>query len=206
MRWTFLTGVPEVYEVEIKFPVADPAALEARLVALAARFRPPVEQADRYFAHPCKDFARTDEALRLRRDGDDVMITWKGPRIDTATKTRREIELALEAAVEAGDPRPAADATIRRWTELLEALGFRTVLTVTKRRRPARVPGLGTEVDVAIDSIAGLGDYLELELQARPSEVPLARATLESLARELGCANPERRSYLELLLASNLPR
>jgi adenylate cyclase class 2 len=194
-----------VYEVEIKFPVADPAAVEARLIALAARFRDPVEQADSYFAHPCRDFARTDEALRLRRDGDDVKITWKGPRIDTATKTRREIELDLGVAA-AGDPRPPADATLLDWTQLLEALGFRSVLTVKKRRRPARVPWQGAEVDVAVDSVAGLGDYLELELLARPGEVPQARAILESLARELGCTNPERRSYLELLLASNLPR
>ncbi len=194
-----------MYEVEIKFPVADPAAVEARLIALAARFRDPVEQADSYFAHPCRDFARTDEALRLRRDGDDVKITWKGPRIDTATKTRREIELDLGVAA-AGDPRPPADATLLDWTQLLEALGFRSVLTVKKRRRPARVPWQGAEVDVAVDSVAGLGDYLELELLARPGEVPQARAILESLARELGCTNPERRSYLELLLASNLPR
>ena len=69
-------------------------------MALAARFHDPAEQVDRYFAHPCRDFARTDEALRLRRDGDDVAITWKGPRIDAATKTRRESEgarLAREA-------------------------------------------------------------------------------------------------------------
>ena len=200
-----LGGMPAVYEVEIKFPVADPAAVEARLIAASARFRAPVEQADRYFAHPCRDFARTDEALRLRRDGDEVLVTWKGPRIDTATKTRREIELLLGAAA-AGDPRPAADVTLARWTELLEALGFRSVLTVRKRRRPARVPWQGAEVDVALDTVAGLGDYLELELLARPGEVPQARAILESLASELGCIGPERRSYLELLLAANVPR
>jgi len=195
-----------VYEVEIKFPVADPRDVELRLVALAARFREPVEQVDRYFAHPCRDFARTDEALRLRRDGDDVAITWKGPRIDAATKTRREIELPLAAAADPGDPRPPADVTIRQWGELLDALGFRPVLTVGKRRRPARVHWQGTEVDVAIDAVAGLGDFVELEIQAREGEVPLARAVLESLARELGCTNAERRSYLELLLAKNVPR
>jgi len=195
-----------VYEVEIKFPVADARAVEARLVALAARFHDPAEQVDRYFAHPCRDFARTDEALRLRRDGDDVAITWKGPRIDAATKTRREIELPLAAATDPADPRPPADVTIRQWGELLEALGFRPVLAVVKRRRLARVPWQGTEVDVAIDAVAGLGEFVELELQAREGEVPLARAVIESLARELGCTNAERRSYLELLLAAGVPR
>jgi adenylate cyclase class 2 len=96
--------------------------------------------------------------------------------------------------------------TIRQWGELLDALGFRPVLTVGKRRRPARVHWQGTEVDVAIDAVAGLGDFVELEIQAREGEVPLARAVIESLARELGCSNPERRSYLELLLAKSVPR
>ena len=110
-----------MYEVEQKFPVADPAALEARLVGLAARFREPVEQVDRYFAHPCRDFVKTDEALRLRRVGDDVAATWKGPRIDSASKTRRELELGLAPVPPLpGGPR-GGQATLDRWTELLEA-------------------------------------------------------------------------------------
>ena len=192
-----------MYEVELKFPVPDTRAIEQRLVALAARVHEPIEQVDRYFAHPCRDFARTDEALRLRRTGDDVAITWKGPRIDAATKTRREIELPLSAALpQHGETSPPAESAIARWTELLEALGFRPVATVAKRRRPARVSWQGTEVDVVLDSVTGLGEYLELELQARAEEVPVARACLESLARELGCGHSERCSYLELLLAA----
>lgn len=192
-----------MYEVELKFPVPDTRAIEQRLVALAARVHEPIEQVDRYFAHPCRDFARTDEALRLRRTGDDVAITWKGPRIDAATKTRREIELPLSAALpQHGGTLPPAESAIARWTQLLEALGFRPVATVSKRRRPARVLWQGTEVDVVLDSVTGLGEYLELELQARAEEVPVARACLESLARELGCGVSERRSYLELLLAA----
>lgn len=194
-----------VYEVEIKCPVADRAAVEQRLVGLAARFREPVLQVDRYFAHPCRDFARTDEALRLRRDGDDVAITWKGPRVDAATKTRREIELPLTASA-ASSAAGAADREIDRWTELLESLGFRPVATVSKHRRSVRVTWHGTEVDVALDHVAGLGDFVELELQAREGELPVAQACLETLAAELGCQMRERRSYLELLLVSQVAR
>lgn len=207
MDETSVREMPTVYEVELKFPLPDRQDIERRLVSLAARFRPPVEQVDRYFAHPCRDFARTDEALRLRREGDTVAITWKGPRVDTATKTRREIELPLTATPAApGDHGPAVERTLAAWTELLESLAFRPVLSVTKRRRPARVPWQGTEIDAAIDHVHGLGDFLELELLARQGEVPLARACLESLARELGCGVPERRSYLELLLQAQVPR
>ena len=191
-----------MYEVEQKFRVADPVALEAALIGLAARFRDPVEQVDRYFAHPCRDFVKTDEALRLRRVGDEVAVTWKGPRIDSAAKTRRELELALAAVPPLpGGPR-GGQATLDRWTDLLEALGFRRVRDVAKRRRAARVPWQGTEVEVALDRVEGVGEFVELELQAAEGEVPLATACIESLAAALGCGAQERRSYLELVIAA----
>ena len=194
-----------MYEVELKFAVSQRAALERRLVGMGGELAEPQEQVDRYFAHPCRDFAQTDEALRLRRVGDSVAITWKGPRIDATTKTRREIELDL-----AREPAAAgAGLTLASWTELLEALGFRRVLEVAKRRQPVRVVWQGAEVDVALDTVAVLGEFLELEIMAEQGEVPAARARLESLASELGLSAPERRSYLELILQAQpagLPR
>ena len=194
-----------MYEVELKFAVSQRAALERRLVGMGGELAEPQEQVDRYFAHPCRDFAQTDEALRLRRVGDSVAITWKGPRIDATTKTRREIELDL-----AREPAAAgAGLTLASWTELLEALGFRRVLEVAKRRQPVRVVWQGAEVDVALDTVAELGEFLELEIMAEQGEVPVARACLESLAFELGLGAPERRSYLELILQAQhagLPR
>jgi len=190
-----------VYEVELKFPLARRAAVEAALGTLAARFRPAIEQADVYFAHPSRDFAQTDEALRLRRAGDGVAITWKGPRIGLAAKTRREIELPLAAFPQAA----GGAATLEAWSELLKALGFRRVWEVVKCRRPAQVAWQGREVEVAIDTVTGLGDFLELEIVAGEEEIPSALACLQSLAAELGCGPPERRSYLEMLLAAHLP-
>jgi adenylate cyclase class 2 len=193
-----------VYEVELKFAVADVPAVRDRLMGLAARFREPLDQVDRYFAHPVRNFAKTDEALRLRQVGDAVAVTWKGPRIDATTKTRREIELGVTLL---DRPRlgPAGPQTVAAWTELLEALGFRAVLEVAKQRHPARVLWHGSEVEVAIDTVTGLGTFVELELQAREGEVSLARDCIESLARELGLAGAEPRSYLELLLGRISP-
>ena len=83
------------YEVEQKFPVADMRAIREGLAALGAEVAAPQEEVDLYFAHPVRDFAATDEALRLRQKGPQNRITYKGPKIDTTTKTRREIELPL---------------------------------------------------------------------------------------------------------------
>jgi adenylate cyclase class 2 len=197
-----------VYEVEQKYPLSDGSTVEAALVRLGATWHGTAEQVDRYFNHPSRDFAVTDEALRLRRTDDTLAITWKGPRLDATAKTRREIELPLvEAAVpaaalvEAAVPaaalvEAAVPASLDRWTELLEALGFRQV------REVATVAWQGMAIEVAIDQVAGLGDFVELELLADAPGIAAAAARVESLARELGCTNPERRSYLEMLLAN----
>jgi adenylate cyclase class 2 len=187
-----------VYEVELKFPLVDGAAVEATLGRLAADFRPAIEQADVYFSHPSRDFAQTDEALRLRREGEAVAITWKGPRIGQGAKTRREIELPLAATPSAA----SGPATLEAWSDLLTALGFRRVWEVVKRRRPARLLWEGRAVEVAIDRVAGLGDFLELEIVTNAAEIPQAHACLESLAAKIGCGQPERRSYLEMLLST----
>ncbi len=212
-----------MYEVEQKYPLADVAAVEAALARLGATWHATVEQVDRYFNHPCRDFAATDEALRLRRTGEALAITWKGPRLDATAKTRRELELPLaeaavpaaalaeaavpaaalaEAAVPAAAPSLAADpATLDSWTELLEALGFRPVREVAKQRQLATVAWQGAAIEVALDHVAGLGNFLELELQADAAGIAVAAARIESLARELGCTAAERRSYLEMLIA-----
>jgi adenylate cyclase class 2 len=201
-----------VYEVELKYRVADGRAIEDRLAGLGACWHGTTEQVDRYFNHPSRDFAVTDEALRLRSTAAGVAITWKGPRLDATAKTRREIELplalaavpatalALAAVPAAAEASSAIPATLDRWTELLEALGFRRVREVAKRRRLATVAWEGAAIEVALDHVAGLGDFVELELQAEFAGIAVAAARIESLARELGCANPERRSYLEMLL------
>ena len=74
------------------------------MIELGATIEPPVVQVDQYFAHPARDFAQTDEALRLRRVGKQNFITYKGSKIDATTKTRREIELPLAPGEEARRP------------------------------------------------------------------------------------------------------
>jgi adenylate cyclase class 2 len=186
-----------VYEVEMKFPVEDTAAIESRLLGLGAASRGTVSQLDRYFNHPCRDFALTDEAVRLRQVGERVELTYKGPRVDAVTKTRLEHSLPLAATDALGGPR----ATVEAWTEVLVALGFRVVAEVAKERTVLSLVRESLDVEIAIDSVAGLGTYVELEVLAAEAGLAVARDGLLGLARELGLAASERRSYLELLLA-----
>lgn len=174
-------------EVEQKHRVNDPAALQRRLQELGATLRAPIEQSDEYFAHPCRDFAKTDEALRIRSVGAEHSVTYKGPKLDATTKSRRELELPL--ATERAD-----------FAELLATLGFESVLVVRKTRRPFELEHRGQSVHGAWDSIDGLGEFVELELSADDSTLAAAKAVIASLASELELGPSERRSYLELQL------
>ncbi len=178
------------YEVEQKFPGVCLDEVRAKLDALGAAVGEPRDEADLYFAHPARDFAVTDEALRIRRVGDRCWITYKGSKCDAATKTRRELELPL----------PPGEGVFDRWRELFEVLGFRPVAEVRKRRWKSHVAREGREVEVSLDEVAEVGSFVELELVAQAADVEAAKACIASLAVRLGLAGSERRSYLELLL------
>jgi adenylate cyclase, class 2 len=193
------SGVPLMntkYEVEMKFPVPDTAALETRLTLMGTAIRPPQLELDLYYAHPSRDFAATDEALRIRRKGPLNFITYKGPKIDAITKTRREIDLPL----------PNDEESAQAWSGLLEALGFTPVAEVCKSRQKFYVDWQGRRVEGTLDHVEQLGDYAELELVVEPEQLDEARTCVASLAEALGLAHSERRSYLELLASvSNGP-
>jgi adenylate cyclase class 2 len=181
-----------VLEVEMKFPVADFAGLEQRLAGWGTPPPAALEEADHYFNAPDRDFAQTDEALRVRRIAEANFVTYKGPKLDPHTKTRTEIEVPLAK----GD-QPAED-----FMRLLQHLGYRPVAVVRKRRRIYRAKREAYALEVCLDDVEGVGRFAEIEIQAAEEQLAPARDVLRRTATELGLTDSERRSYLEMLLAS----
>jgi len=179
------------FEVEQKYRVADPAAVRRRFAQLGAEEGGTVVQVDTYYAHPNRDFAATDEALRIRRVGEKNFITYKGPKLDAMTKTRREIEFDFAAG----------DSGAERCDQLLQALGFRRVAEVSKSRQLSRLQRGAHSIELAVDEVREVGSFVELEIAVgQESELDEARAALATVASELGLVEVERRGYLEMLL------
>ncbi len=126
----------------------------------------------------------------MRRKDAAIYITYKGPKIDATTKTRREIELPLGDGPEA----------FQSWKALLEVLGFRPVGEVHKIRRKAAMAWEGRTVEVSLDEVQGVGTFVEFELVVEEQEIEAAKSCILSLAQSLGLTQGERRSYLEMLL------
>ena len=173
-------------EIEIKAPCKDLSALEVKLRALGARDFGRLYQRDVYFSHPARDFGRTDEALRLRVENDLTLVTYKGPKLDKGSKTREELEVTLGNA--------------ETFARILERLGFRPAMSVTKERRTLGIRG----ISVCLDRVQGLGDYVEFEFEGEDLEEGKAR--IGELMRELGVEGNERRSYLELIMEKDEER
>jgi adenylate cyclase, class 2 len=178
-------------EIEMKFPVTDFAPLEAALCGWGAGPAESRTDADHYFNAPDRDFTRTDEALRLRRIGAKNLVTYKGPKRDTQTKTRTEVEVPLAEG----------DGPARDFAALLTHLGYRPTAVVHKRRTIRHLTRGGFAMEICLDDVEGLGRFVELEILAPEEQLEKARALLLQTAAQLGLTASERRSYLEMLLA-----
>lgn len=190
-----------MYEVELKFRADGTATLVERLADLGATASDSVQQADRYFNHPSRDFAQTDEAVRIRTvgpvgggevaGGSASRITYKGPKQGGRAKTRFELEL------------PLAEQTADGWAEMLVRLGFVEVAAVIKQRTAYHLERTGRRFEVSLDAVEGLGGFAEVETLAGENDREAAEQAVLALAAELGLAGAEPRSYLEMLLAES---
>ncbi len=179
-------------EIEQKYARADFDLLQQRLTEWSAAVGEAHEEADHYFNAPDRDFARTDEAFRLRRIGPANYLTYKGPKQRADVKVRTELELEIQPGDQA-----AADMT-----RLLTHLGYRLVAVVKKRRRIAKLERDNFSFTVCLDEVDGLGRFAEVEVLAPEDRRPDAEQALARLATELNLSDVERRSYLGMILSA----
>lgn len=183
----------QMLEVEAKYPLQDAVTLIGRLRQLGATLIEDRTDADHYFNAPDRDFATTDEAFRLRRIGNRNFLTYKGPKLDAVTKTRKEIEVAVADGADS-----AQDLT-----RLFESLGYRPVAVVRKQRTVYALGRDGFHLEFCFDDVEGVGKFVEIEIMAGDEDYSRARDLLQAMAAELGLGATERRSYFQMLLTAN---
>lgn len=190
-----------MFEIEQKYHVDDRDALIERLAAEFAVLLSEQQNDDTYYNHPCRDFAQTGEALRVRRVDSVPLVTYKGKKLPGDVKAREELEWRL-------DPGDIDGCAMER---LLTHLGFHVVATVSKKRQTYRVGANDDCLTVTIDEVPALqrgnsaGLFAEIEC-VLPSDAPTsdeihtARTRVTDLARRLEMTKPESRSYLRMVL------
>jgi adenylate cyclase class 2 len=148
-------------EIEAKLKVEDLSVIRDRLTAAGAARVGSVLETNVFFDTEDRSLLSADQGLRLRQTIDaasgqkEFIVTFKGPRLPGMLKRRREIEVGVDAF----------EATI----DLLEALGFRRVLTFEKRRESWTLDACKIE----LDELPLLGTFVEIE---GPSETHVVKA------------------------------
>lgn len=165
-----------------------------------------VQQIDTYYDAPHREFKETDEALRIREETDKgkadgetkknrtaakgeetTQLTYKGPLVDDASKTREESETVV-------DNRETMDT-------ILKNLGFSPAAVVEKEREQY----VFGEYTVTLDTVSDLGEFVEVERVSDDTEIETAREGAFSILHALGLDPNEqiRTSYLGLLIEND---
>jgi len=183
-----------MYEVELKVR-AEHDPVRQRLDTVGAEHVETVEQEDVYYDAPDRNFAETDEALRIRTETTpetaDTRLTYKGPLVEQESKTRAEAETSV------ADP--------EELRAILSGLGYDPAATVRKDRERYSFEGC----TVTLDTVAGLGEFVEVETETGgeadgEESVEAARERAVARMRDLNLDPDDqiRTSYLGLLLAA----
>ena len=150
-------------EIEVKMRLSDRKSLEATLAQVGGQRGPLIEQSNWIFDTAQHDLRRAGQGLRVRSEthiaqyDPVVTIAHKGPKMPGPIKKRQETELQVDSVDHA--------------VQLLEALGFVCILQFEKRR-------LRWQLDdclVEIDTIAQLGDFVEIEGPSEHSVMAVRR-------------------------------
>ena len=176
-------------EVEVKAHVTDFDKVKSKLKQINAKKTGKEHQKDAYFNNPSyRDFEKSDEALRIRKtiindDKSEIILTYKGPKLDGVSKTRKEIEVKVEDSKNAG--------------LILENLGFKPVANVEKERTIY----LLDEFIISLDNVYKVGNFVEIEKDLIEGEdFKDALDKIFEIYKKLGIEEGfERRSYLELM-------
>lgn len=170
-------------EIEAKFRVDAHEPIRQRLQACSAQDCGVVIEQNRIYDRPDGSLRRSGCGLRVRACFDlsdslkSATMTFKGPVVPGAFKTREEIETSL------ADPQAA--------TELFERIGFIPVLIFEKKRESWQLDGCKIE----LDEVPQLGLFVEIE---GPSETDI-REMCDRLG--LASASHEKATYVGMLLS-----
>jgi adenylate cyclase class 2 len=131
-------------EIKLAFPSPE-LAIRRLLQAGATEIRSRLFEDNVLFDFPDRALARSDRLLRLRRSGDETVLTFKGP---VAGEHRYKLRTEHESAIADGDA----------MTRILTGLGFEPVYRYQKFRSTFRLDALEAVVDET-----PLGTFVELE-------------------------------------------
>lgn len=189
-------------EVEVKLKIDSAESIEKKLIELGFKKGQTLQEIDYYYNGVDRDFRASGEALRLRlvesldgsavvadRPGEPlIQMTYKGPKLDNVSMSRVEHQVNID--------------NFETMLSILSSLGYKPVEPVIKLRREL----FSEEICACVDTVDGLGDYLELEIMVdEESQRENALDRISVVLKQLGysISDTTTTSYLSMLEKSH---
>jgi len=178
----------ENIEVELKFPLLNSEELIGKLSRLIGSGNGSELQKDTYYVPAHRNFLEkkpVSEWLRLRESKEGFSLNYKKYHNEEGDAVSCD---EFESKVE----------NLEAMKKLLESLDFEEIVCVSKERKIWNYKN----VEIAIDAIEGLGEFIELEAKGDFASVDEAEEHLHSVLGELGAKVGEQdfKGYPFLLL------
>lgn len=162
-------------EIEVKARLTNKPALLRALAKLNIVLGEPIVQNDIVFAQDVTTFQHFSPGvnfLRLRTQNEKTILTLKKSEFNETESTEHETEV--------GNPEE---------TKLLIAeLGFSEAVRISKVRRKAKYQ----DMEICLDEVAGLGDFIEVEKLLEQGDTLAIQAELFTFLQTLGVQESDR--------------
>ncbi len=177
-------------EVELKVIVKNITKVEEQLLHIGFIKGNYLKESDYYLDDESGSIRNNDQALRIRCSEDlrsesvTNTITFKGPKLDTISMTRKELEIQTD--------------NLETGIEIFSSLGYKKIYPVIKWRQYYHK----NNISVCIDQVEHLGNFFELEIIVENElEKNEALEQLFVLLEELGYQKEDiiTKSYLSML-------
>lgn len=142
-------------EIEVKILTIDRKALEKKLLSMGAKkiFDGDIEGG--LYDFPDKRLEKNREALRLRREGDEVVLTYKKHLTSEINEGSAKAKVADEIEVKVSDFDQAE--------AILKALNFKLFIPIKKKRVTYTLHGIHFAFDKYSDHLKNVPEFLEIE-------------------------------------------
>lgn len=156
-------------EIEVKFRIDDKKAFIEKLDSLGVVLSDFKNQHDKIYMLKGKSFDDLEKGeciIRIRKEGRQQTTTIK--KYIDGIKDRQEVECGI------------TDADL--FEEYLKLLNFKLLVEVIKKRAIGQYLG----ANITVDSVAGLGDFSEIEVISNDDDAAEAKERVEKIAVRLG--------------------
>ena len=165
----------KLYEVEVKRRLeSNKNDLIATLLKNGYALGGTAVETDDYYSRPDVDYMKTVECLRIRETEKKREITYKPPTTDfaatTIIKEEKNVPLVTSEDVETAK-------------DLLLAIGMVHLVKVEKHRQSFTKSYPDHDVTIAIDTLTGVGDYVEIEILS--TDPVAAETAISDVEKEL---------------------